>query len=95
MALDLTKLSAIARGRSFTLWHYDAGGDTAATIDSNGYFSGGVAAAAGATDFMRAGDIIIALTSAGAAIGFFFVNQNSGGTIDTADVLALTVTDTD
>jgi hypothetical protein len=77
---------------AFGLWSYRTE-DAAATVDTSGYFN----AAAG---LLRNGDIIIRVTinGSGAAqtAGFHLVNQvNAAGVVDTTDVLALTVTDTD
>lgn len=77
---------------AFGLWSYRTE-DSAATVDSAGYFNA-------AASLLRNGDIIIRVTinGSGAAqtAGFHLVNQvNAAGVVDVADVLALTVTDTD
>ena len=94
MALDITKLQPLARGNGFTFWHYDAGADAIATVDSSGYFNAGTAYL-GAYNLMAAGDVILVKSGSGAAIGFVWVNSKSAGVLDTTDVLALTATDTD
>jgi len=89
MAYLSKDLSVLAYANGFTLWHY-ATTDSAATIDTNGYFSP-------AADMLRAGDIIIAnLETAGTQkAGLFFVRQAGSGTVDVADMTQVETTNTD
>ena len=76
---------------AFGLWAYRTE-DTAATVDTAGYFNG-------AASLLRAGDVIIRITVNSSGVpqngGFHLVNSNASGVVDVADVLAFTTTDTD
>ena len=89
MAFSSANLSVLCYANGFTLWHYTSI-DTAATIDSAGYFND-------AASMMRLHDVIIANvdTDGTPATGLFAVNANSGTVVDVADLLSLTGTDTD
>lgn len=89
MSFNAAKLQPLAQGGGgFTLWHYDAGADTNATVDTANYFQE-------AYNLMNAGDVILVKANSGAAIGLHWVNSKTGGNIDVTDALALTATDTD
>ncbi|MBF0093252.1 MAG: hypothetical protein HQL33_01550 [Alphaproteobacteria bacterium] len=89
MAYLSKNLSVLAYANGFTLWHY-ATADTAATVDTSGYFNA-------ASDMLRAGDIIIGNVDTGGTpgAGLFRVASNSGGVVDVADMTAVGGTDTD
>ena len=76
-------------GNGFHIWHYTTT-DAKATIDSSGYFND-------ASNEMNIGDIIFASTSTGGTpeYGMFCVNANASGTVDTADLVSLSGSDTD
>jgi hypothetical protein len=82
--------SGVGNG-AFTVWLYRTE-DSAATVDTTGYFNG-------AADLLRLGDIILRVTSNASGVpqtaGFHVVRQNSGGVVDVTDALALTMTNTD
>ncbi|MBR9971230.1 hypothetical protein [Magnetospirillum sulfuroxidans] len=89
MAYLSKDLSVLAYANGFTLWHY-ATNDTAAAIDTSGYFNP-------AADMLRSGDIIIAnLEIAGTQkAGLFFVRQAAAGTVDVADMTQVGAANTD
>lgn len=86
-----TDLTAGALGKGApTLWSYITE-DTAATVDSAGYFNSAI-------KLLEIGDVILRVTVASAALstaGFHVVKDKSATAIDVTDVLALTMTDTD
>ena len=89
MAFVKTNLSLVSySGNGFHIWHYTTT-DAKATIDSANYFND-------ASSEMNVGDIIFANTSTGGTpeYGMFCVNANSGGAVDTADLVSLSGTDT-
>ena len=90
MAFTKANLSLVSySGNGFHIWHYSTT-DAKATIDSAGYFND-------ASNEMNVGDMIFAATSTGgtAEYGIFCVNANASGTVDTADLVSLSGTDTD
>ena len=90
MAFNKANLSLVSySGNGFHIWHYTTT-DAKATIDSANYFND-------ASSEMNVGDIIFANTSTGGTpeYGMFCVNANSGGAVDTADLVSLSGTDTD
>jgi hypothetical protein len=89
MAYLSKNLSVLAYANGFTLWHYTTP-DAAATVDTAGYFNG-------ASEMLRVGDLILANVETGGTIkaGIFFVNANSGGVVDIADITSIGGTDTD
>lgn len=89
MSYESKNLSVLAYANGFTLWHYTTG-DTAAAVDSAGYFND-------ATDMLRVGDIIVANvdTDGSPAAGLFLVNANASGTVDVADMTQVGGTDSD
>lgn len=76
-------------GNGFHMWHYTTT-DAKATVDSAGYFNN-------ASNEMNVGDLIMAATSTGgtAEYGLYCVNANASGTVDVADMVSLSGTDTD
>lgn len=89
MAYQSKSLSVLAYANGFTLWHY-ATADTAATVDTQGYFNA-------AADMLRVGDILIANVDTGGtpAAGFFRVRSNAGSVVDVADMTGIGGTNTD
>ncbi len=89
MAYLSKNLSVLAYANGFTLWHY-ATIDTAADVDTAGYFNG-------ASDMVRVGDMIMANvdTDGVPASGIFLVNANSAGVVDVADMTSIGSVDTD
>ena len=89
MAFQSKDLSVLAYANGFTLWHYTTT-DDAATVDTAGYFND-------ASDMMRAGDMIFANadTDGTHTAGIFFINANSAGVVDVADLTQVGGTDTD
>lgn len=89
MAFQSKDLSVLAYANGFTLWHY-ATTDTAASVDSAGYFND-------ASDMLRVGDMLFANvdTDGTPAGGIFYVNANASGTVDVADMTQIGGTDTD
>lgn len=72
------------------LWSYITE-DTAATVDTAGYFNS-------ALSLLNIGDVIMRITVASGALstgGFHIVKDKSATAIDVTDALAMTVTDTD
>ena len=89
MAFQSKDLSVLAYANGFTLWHYTSV-DTAATIDTAGYFNA-------ATDMVRVGDMVVANTDTDGtpASGIYLVNANASGVVDVADMTAVGAADTD
>lgn len=89
MAFQSKDLSVLAYANGFTLWHY-ATTDTAASVDSAGYFND-------ASDMLRVGDMLFANvdTDGTPAGGIFYVNANASGAVDVADMTQIGGTDTD
>jgi len=87
MAFDSSKLAKLAHSNDGpSLWSYSTT-DTAATVDTAGYFTGD------AVNMLRAGDFM--LINANGVGGINRVASNDGTTVDLADATALTATDTD
>jgi uncharacterized phosphosugar-binding protein len=85
MALDATKLSRIGGGLN-SLWHYDAGADTAATVTGSGYFNA-------VTDQLRKGDVIFIVGNTCASIDSAIVTSATGAaTVTTTAVEGVTAT---
>ena len=80
MAYDASNLSALTYANGFTLWHYKTP-DTAAVVDSTGYFNGAAA-------MLRVGDFIFANANVNATMqsGVFIVASNAGGVVDVSDI---------
>jgi hypothetical protein len=89
MAFVTTKLCLLAYGDGRSLWSYRSN-DTAAVIDTAGYFNNGA-------DQLNVGDVIyVSADEDGTpAFGHMIVNANNGTTVDVADLNALGGTDTD
>ncbi len=89
MAFQSKDLSVLAYANGFTLWHYTSV-DTAATIDTAGYFNA-------ATDMVRIGDMVMANTDTDGTpgSGIYLVNANAAGIVDLADMTAIGAADTD
>lgn len=89
MAFKSKDLSVLAYANGFTLWYYTTV-DTAATVDTAGYFND-------AADMLRVGDMLFANvdTDGTPAGGIFYVNANASGTVDVADMTQIGGSDTD
>ena len=90
MALVQANLSLVAySGNGFHIWHYTTT-DAKADIDTAGYFNN-------MASEMNVVDVIHANTSTGGTpeYGIFCVNANNGTTVDVADMVSLSGTDTD
>jgi hypothetical protein len=83
MAFKQSDLSALMYANGFTLWQYKST-DAANTIDTAGYFNS-------ASSMLRQNDVIIINASTGgtATCGLAFVNANSNGVVDIADITAI------
>jgi hypothetical protein len=70
--------------------HFYKTTDTAATVDSSGYFNA-------ASGRLKVGDFIFLNTETGGTMkgGLVMVNSNSGGVVDVGDMTAISATDTD
>ena len=68
-------------GNGFHIWHYKSTGDALNTIDSAGYFNS-------KSDEINVGDVIFINASNG--FGIATVVSNSGGTVDTVDIVSMT-----
>ena len=85
MALVTANLTLVNySGNGFHIWHYVTADDTNNEIDAAGYFNG-------ASNEMNVGDVIFPKTSNG--FGMVTVLSNSGGVVDTGDVVSM-ATDT-
>lgn len=72
------------------IWSYKTE-DTAATVDTAGYFNA-------VHQLLRVGDVILRLTTSSGAVstvGWHVVLTIAAGVVDTSDTTALTLTDTD
>lgn len=89
MAFNAKNLSVLAYANGFTLWHY-VSTDTAATIDTAGYFSP-------AHQMMRVGDLIMANVDIDGtrAAGMLHVSANAAGVVDVDNMTAISGTDSD
>ncbi len=89
MAYQSKNLSVLAYANGFTLWHYTTT-DLDTDVDTSGYFNA-------AADMVRIGDIVIANadTNGVAKAGLYWVNANSAGVVDVADITQIGVLDTD
>lgn len=89
MAFTNKNLSALCYGSGVTLWVYTTS-DTAATVDTSGYFNAMV-------DNMRVGDWILVNSGVGGtpAYGIMIVKTNDGTTVDVSDATAFGATNTD
>lgn len=94
MAFDATNFGPIGgqarRGKQPQLWSYKTE-DTAATVDTAGYFSS-------MYNSLEIGDLIYRCTTSSGAFstaGLHVVKDKASGAIDVVDATALTTTDTD
>lgn len=89
MAFNRDNLSRLSGGNSGAgvAWLYKSSDDTAATINTAGYFND--ASVEFGTD-----DWLFIIDSAGAHV-IAYVNSNTGGVVDTVDGTTVTATDTD
>lgn len=93
----ITDLTAGALGKGAPAHFTYATEDTHATVDSAGYFNGGVAYG-GVYNSLHIGDIIwVTVFSAGAfsTYGHHAVKDKASGTVDVTDVTVGVATDTD
>ncbi len=82
MALVLADLSLVNySGNGFHIWHYKSTGDALNTIDAAGYFNN-------ASSEMNVGDVVFVNASNG--FGIATVVSNSGGVVDTGDIVSMT-----
>lgn len=82
MALDKTKLRKIAEG----LFVYNAGADTAATVQGSGYFNA-------VTHNLKQDDVILVIGNSRGTIDSCFVSSASGAaTVTTVGVEGVTAT---
>lgn len=86
MAYKPTNLSVLAYANGFTLWHY-ATNDSAAEVESNGYFSK-------AADMLRAGDMVFANIDVDGTpgAGVLVVKTTTGGVVDVSNLTPLGAT---
>jgi hypothetical protein len=95
MAFSSTAFNAIGgqskAGNSPQMWSYTTT-DTAATVDSSGYFNS-VAA------LLKVGDLIYRVTTSGSSVStaglHVVMSISAAGVVDVADTTAMTVTNTD
>ncbi|WP_341914548.1 hypothetical protein [Ferrovibrio terrae] len=89
MALNTKNFAALSYANGYTHWHY-ATPDTAATVDTTGYFNL-------VASMVNVGDRITANVGIGGtpAYGEFVVLSNTGGVVDVGDMTAMGGTDTD
>lgn len=89
MAYDSDSLTRLAGASGVNLWHYTTT-DTAATVNTSGYFND-------ATAMMRVNDVIICVSASGGTpvISHMYVNSNSSSVVDVTDGVVITATDTD
>lgn len=94
MALTRASFSPIGgqarRGNAPAVWAYKTE-DTAATVDSSGYFNS-------LSDILEVGDLIYRVTTSGgnvASAGWHIVLSNAAGVVDVGDANALSLSDTD
>ena len=105
MALDKTSLYPLGgnpkKGNAPTVWAYWTA-DSAATVDSAGYFDNGSTTNTGMRNVMNIGDIVLRVTvdsvSAPTSVtsaGLHIVSGNSSGIVDVNDATTISTTDTD
>lgn len=84
MTFSTKNLSVLGYANGFTLWHY-ATVDTAAEVDTTGYFSA-------ASPMLRVGDFILANTDTDGASpsnGIMVVRQNDTDGVDVTDLTTM------
>ena len=76
-------------GNGFHIWHYKSN-DLATAIDASGYFND-------MAKEMNVGDVIFANTDLDGTpvYGMFVVNANDGSSVDVANIVSLSGTDSD
>jgi hypothetical protein len=76
-------------GNGFHIWHYTTA-DVNTSVDGASYFNA-------AANEMNIGDVIFANTDTGGTpvYGIFVVNANNGTTVDVANMVSLSATDSD
>lgn len=90
MAFNRDNISQVGTpngGNAGRLWLYKSADDTAATINTAGYFND-------MSDEFGTDDWLLIIDSAGAHV-VAYVNSNTGGVVDTVDGTTVTATDTD
>lgn len=89
MAFAWSGLALLAGHQGKRIWSYNTA-DTAATVDTAGYFNS-------VANFLNVGDVIMANVDTGGTPGYgiFVVNANSGTVVDVADMTNLAAADTD
>lgn len=90
MAFNKDNLSLVNySGNGFHIWHYTTT-DANTDVDGAGYFNT-------AANEMNIGDVIFANTATGGTpiYGMFVVNANDGTTVDVANMVSLSGTDSD
>jgi len=90
MAFTASNLSLVNySGNGFHFWHYTTT-DTAATVDTAGYFNS-------VANEMNVGDLIMVASATGGTpvYGLMVVNANSGTVVDVADMVSLSGSDSD
>lgn len=93
----LNLVSGSKAGNSPQIWSYTTE-DTAATVDTTGYFDNGTTTNTGMRNLMKIGDMIYRVTTSSGSVstaGLHVVLSNASGIIDVSDATALTVTDAD
>lgn len=89
MALDKRKLYKISSNMTgMKIWGYDAQADTAATVNTTGYFND-------AAKDLGVFDAIRCITSSGTVLTNFVVLSNDGTTVDVDDGTTVALTDGD
>ena len=81
MLLLLLLLTETTGPWKFHIWHYVSTGDNLNTIDTAGYFNS-------KSSEINVGDVIFVNASNG--FGIATVVSNSGGTVDTGDIVSMT-----
>jgi hypothetical protein len=101
MAFNSENMSLIGggskAGNAPQMWSYKSD-DTAAVIDSAGYFDNGTTTNTGMRDLMKVGDLMFvhAVASGSATFGMHIVTQvTAAGIVDVTDATVLGATDTD
>jgi hypothetical protein len=99
MAFDkegLNLVSGSKRGKAPQIWAYLTN-DTAAVVDTSGYFDNGNTTNTGMRNSMNVGDLIYVSADADGSptYGLHIVTANSAGVIDVTNAVALGGTDSD
>jgi hypothetical protein len=90
MALNLSKLTLLASGNGFGLWHYTTT-DTEATVNSSGYFDS-------ASHMLTLGDVVFLTANSAGTVptyGITVINSNTSGVVDVANHTDLNAVDSD